>query len=145
MPASQILELVWPCTQGGSSSVRDVLVLTDRCDFILIETVKAEVDDVGRFGYHEFARAGDAAGRSKFRIFRQQIIRRSRGCARRRALRRPGHARRCARAGRDDREWIPETIGASYPLGRGTLFAGLPGSDPFADARVRDALAAIER
>jgi len=37
------------------------------------------------------------------------------------------------------------TTGASYPLGRGTLFAGLPGRDPFADACMRDALAAIER
>jgi hypothetical protein len=31
-------------------------------------------DDVGRFGYHEFARAGDAAGRAEFRIFREQVL-----------------------------------------------------------------------
>lgn len=31
-------------------------------------------DDVGRFGYHEFTRAGDAAGRAKFRVFREQVF-----------------------------------------------------------------------
>jgi len=31
-------------------------------------------DDVGRFGYHEFARTGDAARRAELRIFRQQIF-----------------------------------------------------------------------
>ena len=31
-------------------------------------------DDVGRFGYHEFARTGDAAGRAELRIFQQQVL-----------------------------------------------------------------------
>ena len=31
-------------------------------------------DDVGRFGYRQFARAGDATGRPEFRVFRQQIL-----------------------------------------------------------------------
>ena len=31
-------------------------------------------DDVGRFGYHEFARTGDAAGCAEFRIFQQQVL-----------------------------------------------------------------------
>jgi hypothetical protein len=31
-------------------------------------------NDVGRLGYHEFAGAGDAAGRAELRIFRQQIF-----------------------------------------------------------------------
>jgi hypothetical protein len=31
-------------------------------------------NDVGRFGYDEFARAGDAARRAELRIFRQQIF-----------------------------------------------------------------------
>jgi len=31
-------------------------------------------NDVGRFGYHEFARTGDAAGCAEFRIFRQQVL-----------------------------------------------------------------------
>ena len=31
-------------------------------------------NNVGRFGYHQFARAGDAAGGAEFRIFRQQVF-----------------------------------------------------------------------
>ena len=31
-------------------------------------------NNVGRFGYHQFARAGDAAGCAEFRIFRQQVF-----------------------------------------------------------------------
>jgi hypothetical protein len=31
-------------------------------------------NNVGRFGYHQFARAGDAAGCAEFRIFRKQIF-----------------------------------------------------------------------
>ena len=31
-------------------------------------------DNVGRFGYHEFARAGDAARRAELRVFLQQIF-----------------------------------------------------------------------
>ena len=58
---------------------------------------------------------------------------------------RRGHVRRCARARREDREWIPETIGASYAPRRSALLSRLPGSNPLADARVRDASAAIER
>jgi hypothetical protein len=49
------------------------------------------------------------------------------------------------RARRSGHRWIPETIGASCPLGSGTLFASLPRGNPFADARVRDGFAAIER
>src|SRR5450759_4781681 len=31
-------------------------------------------NNVGRFWYHQFARAGDAAGGAEFRIFRQQVF-----------------------------------------------------------------------
>ena len=31
-------------------------------------------NNVGRFWYHQFARAGDAAGCAEFRIFRQQVF-----------------------------------------------------------------------
>src|ERR1019366_5906518 len=71
-------------------------------------------------------------------------IRRNRGCAGRRASRRPDHVRLCERAGREDREWIPETIGASYAPRRSALLARLPGSNPFADARVRDTFASVK-
>ena len=40
---------------------------------------------------------------------------------------------------------FPETIGASYAPRRSALIACLPGSNPIADARVRDAFAAVER
>jgi hypothetical protein len=31
-------------------------------------------NNVGRFGYHQFARAGDAAGGAEFRIIRQEVF-----------------------------------------------------------------------
>ena len=46
---------------------------------------------------------------------------------------------------REDRELIPETIGASYTPRRSALLWGLPGSNPFADARVRNAFASVKR
>ena len=71
--------------------------------------------------------------------------RRNRECAGRRALRRPDHVRRCARARREDREWILGTKGASYAPRRSALLARLPGGNPVADARMSDAFAAIKR
>src|ERR1019366_6517617 len=58
---------------------------------------------------------------------------------------RPDHVRRCERARREDREWIPETTGASYAPRRSALLSRLPGSNPFADACVRDTFASVKR
>ena len=57
------LEAVGPAA-GGVVHARDF-------DFCPAHAVG---DDVGRFGYHEFARTGDAAGCAEFRVFRQQVL-----------------------------------------------------------------------
>ena len=117
--------------------------MIDRRDFDFC-AAHAVGNDVGRFRYDEFTRAGDETGSAEFRIFRQQVfdtVEDVKGDA----FGRGGILLGDVRAQGEKVLNIPETTGASYTPRRSALLRGLPGRDPRADALVCDALAAVKR